>query len=168
MKSCNNSNLFVRCPDGQTLCLNGLDLTSESPQSVRSRIVEKWHPETNPGGSRTDNVLFPFFAVFVASFLSAAGILRPLSDEDLYLTCRGKVLDAASPIHASLADYGILADGSTVDAFVRVRGGCFMISLSLLTVIVGAMMMSVFTCGGALLVIPFLAPFLFVLPFFCL
>ena len=33
---------------------------------------------------------------------------------------------------------------------------------------IAAMMMSVFTCGGSLIIIPFLAPFLFILPFFCL
>jgi len=47
-------------------------------------------------------------------------------------------------------------------------GGCFLISFSVLLMIIGAVMMSFCTCGASLIFVPLLAPLLFILPFFCL
>ena len=223
-------NLFVRCPDGQTLCLHNVDVASQSSSAeLRRRIVQKWQPASSFQDTPTDA---GSMCLLLVRFLAFAGLVRKLEDE-LYLTQGGKPLAAVGNscnADASLARYN-LRDEATVHAAVRVRGGCFMVSLSILCIIVGgeylfvmkmgihssacrptsmclklrlagnmndldiifidndiyihpsfshlcfsnptiqcdaAMMMSVFTCGGSLIIIPFLAPFLFVLPFFCL
>lgn len=61
-------------------------------------------------------------------------------------------LDAPIMIHASFA----------------LNGGCFLISFSVLLMIIGAIMMSFCTCGASLIFVPLLAPLLFILPLFCL
>uniref|UniRef100_A0A7S0ARD7 Ubiquitin-like domain-containing protein n=1 Tax=Minutocellus polymorphus TaxID=265543 RepID=A0A7S0ARD7_9STRA len=160
-------NLFVRCPDGQTLCLTDVDVATESSTDLRHRIVQKWQPTT------CASIGDAGISFLLLRFLAFVGLVRKLENE-LYLTHGGKPLvvvdravgnDASSS--SSLAKYNIRNE-ATIHATVRVRGGCFMVSLSILCIIVGAMMMSVFTCGGSLIVVPFLAPFLFILPFFCL
>ena len=47
-------------------------------------------------------------------------------------------------------------------------GGCFLVSFSVLLMIVGAFAMSFCTCGASLIFIPLLAPLLLILPLFCL
>ena len=225
-------NLFVRCPDGQTLCLNDVDVASQSSSAeLRRRIVQKWQPAATSPFQDTQPMDAGSMCLLLVRFLAVVGLVRKLEDE-LYLTHGGKPLAAVGNTSscnadASLAKYN-LRDEATVHAAVRVRGGCFMVSLSILCIIVGgeylfdkrracirlclstsirlilrlasntndldiifidndihpsfshlcfsnptfqcdaAMMMSVFTCGGSLIIIPFLAPFLFILPFFCL
>jgi hypothetical protein len=61
-----------------------------------------------------------------------------------------------------------LADGSTVFVQYRNRGGCFVVSLTLMMTIFALIISSPCTCGASLLFIPLLLPFLFVLPLFCL
>lgn len=56
----------------------------------------------------------------------------------------------------------------TIHASCPIKGGCFIVSFSILVTIVMAVCMSVCTCGLSLVVIPLLAPFLFILPLFCL
>lgn len=56
----------------------------------------------------------------------------------------------------------------TIHASYPVRGGCFMISFSILMTMLMAVCMSLCTCGMSLVIIPLLAPFLFILPLFCL
>lgn len=56
----------------------------------------------------------------------------------------------------------------TIHASYPIRGGCFIISFSILITLLIAMCMSVCTCGLSLAIIPILAPFLFILPLFCL
>ena len=82
---------------------------------------------------------------------------------DQYLTFQSK------PLHDSFTvrDYGI-QHGSTLLMSGRQRGGCFMISLSILFTILIAISMSFCTCGLSLTIVPFLLPFLAVLPLFCL
>mmetsp|Transcript_26953 Transcript_26953/g.38658 ORF Transcript_26953/g.38658 Transcript_26953/m.38658 type:complete len:146 (+) Transcript_26953:65-502(+) len=67
----------------------------------------------------------------------------------------------------SLNEYGV-ENNSTIFVSARTRGGCFMVSFSILCIIVLACIMSVCTCGCSLCIIPFLLPLLFVLPLFCL
>ena len=61
-----------------------------------------------------------------------------------------------------------LSPPMTIHASHELKGGCFIISFSILLLIIGSVFMSVFTCGLSLFVIPFLCPLLFILPLFCL
>ena len=56
----------------------------------------------------------------------------------------------------------------TIHASYPLRGGCFILSFSILMMILVAMSMSLCTCGLSLIAIPILGPFLFILPLFCL
>jgi hypothetical protein len=56
----------------------------------------------------------------------------------------------------------------TIHASYPIKGGCFIISFAILMTIIFAICMSVCTCGISLVAIPLLAPFLFILPLFCL
>ena len=56
----------------------------------------------------------------------------------------------------------------TIHASYPIRGGCFMLSFSILIMILMAISMSLCTCGLSLIAIPILGPFLFILPLFCL
>lgn len=67
----------------------------------------------------------------------------------------------------SLKDYGV-AENSTIFVSSRTKGGCFMVSFSILIAIAVAFLMSLCTCGLSLCVIPFLLPLLCILPLFCL
>ena len=82
---------------------------------------------------------------------------RSFSIDDLYLTAQGH-----KPLVHSLEDY------TQIDVHGRVKGGCFMVSFSILMICLVACCCSVFTCGTSLLIIPVLLPLLFVLPLFCL
>ena len=57
---------------------------------------------------------------------------------------------------------------TTVTVHPRLRGGCFMVSASVLAMLCAAVVGSSCTCGVSLVAVPFLLPLLFVLPFFCL
>jgi hypothetical protein len=61
-----------------------------------------------------------------------------------------------------------IGNGSTVFVQYRLRGGCFMISITVLMTIFVLILSSTCTCGASLLLVPLLLPFLFVLPLFCL
>ena len=130
-------NLFVRCPDGQTLCLNDVDVASQSSSAeLRRRIVQKWQPASS--FQVTQPMDADSIGLLLVRFLAFAGLVRKLEDE-LYLTHGGKSLAAVGNsciADASLAKYN-LRDEATVHAAVRVRGGCFMVSLSILCIIVG-------------------------------
>jgi hypothetical protein len=67
----------------------------------------------------------------------------------------------------SLNDYGI-TENATIFVSSRTKGGCFMVSFSILIVIAIAFLMSLCTCGLSLCVVPFLLPLLCILPLFCL
>jgi hypothetical protein len=84
---------------------------------------------------------------------------------DVYLCCNGK------PCHeeALLSDYrNGCAKSIVFDANYRQRGGCFMVSASIVATIAGLLMLCPCTCGTSLIFVPFLLPLLFILPFFCL
>ena len=57
---------------------------------------------------------------------------------------------------------------ATVHVSTKHRGGCFMISFTVLCLIITAVIGSTCTCGISLIAVPFLLPLLFVLPLFCL
>lgn len=80
------------------------------------------------------------------------------------LHCNAKPLFDAE---LSLKDYGI-TENATVIVSSRTKGGCFMISFSILIVIAIAFLMSLCTCGLSLCIVPFLLPLLCILPLFCL
>jgi hypothetical protein len=82
---------------------------------------------------------------------------------DVFFCWNGKPLDE----DMLLADYGI-KDSAVISVSRRERGGCFMVSLSVLTIICAAVLGSPCTCGFSLFIVPLLLPLLFVLPLFCL
>ena len=105
----------------------------------------------------------------MASFLCVlwtAWTMPKLLPSDLYLVHNGKPLDD----DAVWMDYGIRSSNKnyTVSVQTRVRGGCFMISASVLCLLCTAVVGSPCTCGVSLIAVPFLLPLLFVLPLFCL
>jgi hypothetical protein len=86
---------------------------------------------------------------------------------DLFFIWNGKPLDDA----ALLSDYMVGARSNsttTIQVSYRNRGGCFMVSFSILCIICASLIGSFCTCGLSLLVVPVLLPLLFVLPLFCL
>jgi hypothetical protein len=85
---------------------------------------------------------------------------KPLTDQALLQDYTGVV----SPSKASSCNRSII----TISVIHRQRGGCFMVSFSILMTICAAVLTSPCTCGFGLLIIPVLLPLLFVLPLFCL
>ncbi|CAJ1966572.1 unnamed protein product [Cylindrotheca closterium] len=86
----------------------------------------------------------------------------PVSKANYYMEMQGK------PLSIHNGDY--LLWKNNADIFVQYRnpGGCFMVSLTVLTMIIMAIIGSTCTCGLSLLIVPLLLPLLFILPFFCL
>jgi len=82
---------------------------------------------------------------------------------DVLLVWNGKPLDEK----LLLSEYGVPSD-STVHVSAKNRGGCFMVSFSIICTIIAAIIGSTCTCGLSLLIVPLLMPLLFILPFFCL
>jgi hypothetical protein len=85
--------------------------------------------------------------------------------QDFFLIWNGKPLDDQN----YLVDYGISQNQQpTIFVNYRLRGGCFIVSFTILMIIIAAVISSFCTCGLSLVVVPFLMPLLFVLPLFCL
>ena len=83
--------------------------------------------------------------------------------KDIFLICNGKPLDE----DMLLADYH-LPRHATIHVNYRNKGGCFMVSLTILSIICASVIGSPCTCGLSLFMVPLLLPLLFILPFFCL
>jgi len=119
-------------------------------------------------GGRTSVVEVP--AAAPASALRKALAFQGV-EGDYFLAAGGKPLrerGANGRAAPSLGDQIAAAGTRQVTATPRRRGGCFIFSLTILTIILLAFMMSICTCGTSLLIIPFLLPFLFILPCCCL
>jgi hypothetical protein len=84
------------------------------------------------------------------------------SRENFYFVARSKILNESTCRALTLND------GVTVFVQYRNRGGCFIVSFTLLMIIIMAIVGSCCTCGSSLLIVPILLPFLFILPLFCL
>jgi len=84
------------------------------------------------------------------------------SERNFFFEIQGK------PLSPETCDSIMWNNGATVFVQYRNKGGCFMISLSILTIICAAIIGSPCTCGLSLFLVPILLPFLFVLPFFLL
>jgi len=91
---------------------------------------------------------------------------------DFCMVCRGKVLDPTNDNNdralcdiVACSPYEKMID---VQVWTRQRGGCFMVSFSILGIIMAAIVGSTCTCGLSLLIVPLLLPLLFILPLFCL
>jgi hypothetical protein len=84
---------------------------------------------------------------------------------DISIMYNGKPLDDDHQVQ----DYvGASLHPVTMHASIRLRGGCFMVSATVLGMIMTSILGSFCTCGLSLIAVPFLLPLLFVLPFFCL
>eukprot|EP00980_Cylindrotheca_fusiformis_P001440 scaffold345_cov134-Cylindrotheca_fusiformis.AAC.51 len=86
----------------------------------------------------------------------------PSYEENYFFEMQGK------PLNGMTCNSLMWMDGSTVFVQYRNRGGCFMVSLTVLTIIMAAIVGSTCTCGLSLLIVPLLLPLLFILPLFCL
>jgi hypothetical protein len=85
------------------------------------------------------------------------------------MVCTGKVLDEENDRPIRLLVGGANRNAlPEVQIWGRQRGGCFMVSASILCIITAAIIGSPCTCGISLLVVPVLLPLLFILPLFCL
>ena len=67
----------------------------------------------------------------------------------------------------TISDYSICSE-STLHLDTRLRGGCFVLSFSILLILLTAFLFSCCTCGMSLIAFPILLPFLFILPCCCL
>ena len=92
-----------------------------------------------------------------------ASFLQGQMKNDLFFFFFGKPLDD----EARLSDYGV-REGSVLSVLGRVRGGCFMLSATVFTMLCASFIGSFCTCGLSLVAVPFLLPLLFILPLFCL
>lgn len=107
----------------------------------------------------------PYSALFsgLENVALAQNLIWSIQTNDLFLVWNGKPLNE----EYQLADYNISAD-ATVMVSYRNRGGCLLVSFSILVTICLAIIASTCTCGISLLVVPLLLPLLFILPLFCL
>jgi hypothetical protein len=90
---------------------------------------------------------------------------------DLSFMYRGKPLEDDMPFCAYYNTGGANTFSTvppTIHVSVRLQGGCFMVSATVLGMIMTAIIGSTCTCGLSLIAVPFLLPLLFILPFFCL
>jgi hypothetical protein len=99
----------------------------------------------------------------------ARGDDAPSLARDFCMVCAGKVLDEEDDRPVRLLVGGASREAlPNVQIWRRQRGGCFMVSASILCIITAAIIGSPCTCGLSLFVVPVLLPFLFILPLFCL
>ncbi|GKY98321.1 hypothetical protein MPSEU_000789700 [Mayamaea pseudoterrestris] len=133
-----NQNVFFRFVDGTTLCL-WLDPLLDI-FTIKQKLLKH---------QRATGVAAPLSATFAS--------------QDLVFVCNGKPLNE----HFLLADYQ-LPPNVTIHVSYRNKGGCFLVSLSVLTIIFWSIIGSPCTCGLSLLLVPLLLPLLFILPCFFL
>lgn len=130
------------------------------------------------------NVVKSFFGMFESFvFDTIEHYHNNLGNNELYLTYNGKIMAPYNTLEDCFSPYIFrctTTTGScgsmdnkpmspiTIHANYRLKGGCFIVSFSILMTIIAAVCMSICTCGFSLLVIPILAPLLFILPLFCL
>mmetsp|Transcript_7425 Transcript_7425/g.10532 ORF Transcript_7425/g.10532 Transcript_7425/m.10532 type:complete len:192 (-) Transcript_7425:366-941(-) len=143
-------NVFFRFVDGITFCLL-IHPFLEDIESIRKRLVESHNKQQ---GQNDMTKLH-------------------MKANDLVLMWNGKPIDDCNNDNNNnktrLADYNLVKDGAhTIHVSVRQKGGCFMISFTILMIICTALVGSTCTCGLSLLIVPILMPLLFVLPLFCL
>jgi len=109
----------------------------------------------------------------VGELKSQLSLTTGIAVEDQYLMYQCKLLQDS----ATLALYGLGGtEGSDltychlpmVDMGVRQRGGCFIVTFTILSILFFATLCAPFTCGTSLFLYLFLLPPVFVLPFFCL
>lgn len=95
-----------------------------------------------------------------------------LRAQNLCFIYRGKPLEDDMSFQTYYNSKGVATSSSsvppTIHVSVRLYGGCFMVSATVLGMIMTAIVGSTCTCGLSLIAVPFLLPLLFILPFFCL
>ena len=142
------------CTFRQTLCLL-IDPWNDDMLTVKKKLLAK--SETAPFYQPND------------LFMVCNG--KPLFEDDVLdiNNCQddGVVVVGGSDVCRRRRHY-CFREGATVLVSYRNRGGCFMVSFSILLMIGAALVGSFCTCGLSLCVVPFLVPLLFILPLFCL
>lgn len=117
-----------------------------------------------------------WMTAFTQHLLRNISAAHRLHASDLYLMHGGKPLDDDA-FWSDYHGFAVVANNkgssgnhhcTTVTVQPRVRGGCFMVSASVLAMLCTAVVGSTCTCGVSLIAVPFLLPLLFVLPLFCL
>jgi ABC-type phosphate transport system permease subunit len=133
-------------------------------KSVEQTVLQKYLEVQNQTSSSTRRspTSITELVSFVWSFYSLYA--ATLSTRDLYFMCQGK------PCHedALLSDYALSSSWVQLEVNYRQRGGCFMVSASIVATISALLLLCPCTCGASLILVPFLLPLLFILPFFCL
>lgn len=164
--------IYARLPHTLILCILVLqtmilDLSRSTRISeVKELLMNKAMATCSPSkhAQHKENASHPFLALlglaWMASLLKSGG-RGYTAAADLFLVSNGKLLEDRRMV----ADYHNL---TLVEVSARIRGGCFMLSATVLATICVACIASTCTCGLSLVVIPFLLPLLFILPLFCL
>jgi hypothetical protein len=117
--------------------------------------------------SHATSVLTTMLGLFWLSCL----LTPKLRSQDLSFIYRGKPLEDDMPFQTYCNNQSTSSSSSvppTIHVSVRLYGGCFMVSATVLGMIMTAIVGSTCTCGLSLIAVPFLLPLLFILPFFCL
>jgi hypothetical protein len=89
-----------------------------------------------------------------------------LVSRDCYMHYNGRAMPDGKGM-MDCCDGMMVVDGATVHLCVRQKGGCFIITFSILTLLFFATLCAPFTCGFSLLAF-MLLPLVFILPWCCL
>jgi hypothetical protein len=127
-----------------------------STLSLSAHTIHITHTHTH-----THNLLQTRCLYLDPSTTTVNDIQRELQAVDACFIYNGKPLGTTALLNH-------VPNNSTVFVSRRRNGGCFMVSLTVLTTICMAVLGSPLTCGFSLLLVPLLMPLLFILPFFCL
>mmetsp|Transcript_5336 Transcript_5336/g.14436 ORF Transcript_5336/g.14436 Transcript_5336/m.14436 type:complete len:202 (+) Transcript_5336:282-887(+) len=136
-------NVFLKCWDGKLLCC-----TLECETADADEIMGVLRQQV------TKN--YPYITM-----------------EDVYFSAKGKMLTVGDPAGTTHGEEDRCLsifddDGVTVFVHRRLRGGCFMVSCSVLGLILFFVVISPCTCGLSMVAVPLLLPLLFILPLCCL
>jgi hypothetical protein len=152
--------------------------SSRRTEEKREDAQQQEQQQTNllvraPAGGKCISLAVPG-SLRVEDLKAQLALATGITADDQYLMFQCKLLQDSD----SLALYGLGSDGGeaaftsrhlpTVEMGVRQRGGCFMVTFTLLTILFFATLCAPFTCGTSLCLYVFLLPPCFILPFFFL
>ena len=140
----------------QTLALDVTD-PQESIRNLKRRIVTKSIQNDQPQQLEVSSYYY-YQQMMMIMWQNA---MLAVNNDDIFLTHAGKVWRD----DGRLADYASGCSHSSMmvpvlllQATRRQKGGCFMVSLSILAIIIAACVGSLCTCGCSLIIVPFLLP----------